>query len=285
MNETGINWLWNGNSFEPAQGLPFSDRGVRYGMAVFETLRIFNGLPDFWHEHISRIEFAASRSGLRLPSKAVEKAIEIFPIAERQGVLRFYVSAGDGAPAAPAISCRVALLFEPRIRQLPGSYGLVISHTPQAPIFGGLKTANYWSNAENLRQAHHKGAQESLVFNTQGALMGACMANVFVKIEGTWWTPSIETGARNGVVREWVRQRLDPAETAVGRESLKKAEAIFLTSSWLGIMPVDTLDGHLLRPAPPEIEDLRLEWNQRSPTPLTLRGTESAGAPQSPQSP
>ena len=44
-------WLWNGSAFEPATGVPISDRGFRHGMSLFESARVWDGAIEFWPQH------------------------------------------------------------------------------------------------------------------------------------------------------------------------------------------------------------------------------------------
>ena len=261
MNRSCANWLWNGLQFEPAAGLPFSDRGVRYGMSVFETLRVREGLAEFWAAHWERLQAALQTCGFMAPEGALEAIPGLFPWGKREGVARVYVTAGDGGPADPVTNARVAVLFEERPGLMADSYSIVVDGEPHLPPFGGLKTANYWKNAESLRAALAGGANEALLFNPAGALIGACMANVFVKTGGEWTTPSLACGARAGVVRAWARQALSARESLLDAALVMEAEAIFLTSSWLGVMPVERIGGRKLTPLPEEVLSLRAAWD------------------------
>lgn len=254
-------WLWNGSDFEPAKGLPFSDRGLRYGMSIFETLRIRNGRPELWAAHLQRLRRASEVCGFPLPSNALDAAARIFPIQSREGVARLYVTAGDGAPADAATECRLALLFEERQRLLPASYRAVLHPQPHLAMFGGLKTANYWMNAEALRQARNNGADEALLFNPSGALIGACMANVFLKKDGKWLTPSLEYGARDGVVRSWALGRLSARATLLTRTDVLGSESVILTSSWLGLMPLHQMEDRMLDAMDSQVREFAAEWN------------------------
>jgi 4-amino-4-deoxychorismate lyase len=244
--KTAQSWSWSAGAFVPGQSLPVTDRGFRYGMSVFETLRILNGTPDFLEPHLDRLRAAALQCGFSPPSDALSSLPALLNRLQGTGVARVYITAGDGAPDAPAEECRVVVLFEPRSPSLPATYGVRICPTPHLPPFGGLKTANYWSNLEALRQARLLGAHECLLFRPDGRLTGAAMANVFVKTPAGWLTPTLNCGARSGVLRAWTLAHLAVREAPVTRERLSEATSIFLTSSWLGLMQVDSLDGNSL---------------------------------------
>jgi branched-chain amino acid aminotransferase len=96
---------------------------------------------------------------------------------------------------------------------------------------------------------------ETLLFTPAGHLISACMANVFVIIGGRVLTPDLSTGARAGVVREWVLRHVEAKKALITRADLAGAEEIFLTSSWLGVMPCASVDG---RPLPERDVSARL---------------------------
>ena len=123
---------------------------------------------------------------------------------------------------------------------------LGIHPEPLLPILGGLKTGNYWANVAALQAARTAGCNEALLFNPQGELISGCMANIFVVLEGTVLTPPAASGARAGVVREWVMERCKVVERTLSLTDLLHATECFLTNSWVGVKPVAMLDGRPL---------------------------------------
>jgi branched-subunit amino acid aminotransferase/4-amino-4-deoxychorismate lyase len=167
------------------------------------------------------------------------------------GFARIYVTAGDGAVTDAVAQPRVFVFIEPR-EPVTGEvyargYALAISHEPYRALFGGLKTANYWTNAHALGVARAHNRDEALLFNEPGELVSACMANVFIARAGKIATPPLECGARDGVVRAWVSARREVKQRHLTRADLAGADEIFLTNSWLGVMPVASLDDRRLR--------------------------------------
>lgn len=252
-------WLWSGSGWTCSKEVPVSDRGFRYGMAVFETLRIRAGAPEHLEAHRLRLERAARTCGFPLEAEGLD-ALEALGVLVRSGlaesgVARLYLTAGDGGPADPVTAPRMLLLVEERPLPTPSHYVLRTCPKVHLPPFGGLKTANYWANAESLRAARAAGAQEALLFSPEGFLIGACMANVFLRREGGWFTPALECGARDGVMRAQVLARLPVQETRLTRAACAAAEAVLLTNSWIGVAPARELDGRKLA-LPAEYTDL-----------------------------
>ncbi len=241
-------WLWNGSVFEPATGVPISDRGFRFGMSLFESMCVREGAIEFWPEHRQRILTACAERDFPMPDAALAAVETVFENAGASGFARIYVTAGDGGPAAPVTDSRVFLFVEPREPEREDSWMLTFHDDFYHPIFGGLKTANYWFNADALAQARSRKFDEALLCNDLGELVSACCANVFLVKDDRILTPSRKSGCRAGVVREWVIQRRKVEERRLRREDAVNADEIFLTNSWLGVMPIATLEGRPLGP-------------------------------------
>ena len=240
MNATLI---WNGAAFIPCPGVPVSDRGLRYGMALFESLAVRGGKVEFLAAHLLRLEAACRQLGWPVEHAALARAGEQLGQMAGPAFARIYVTAGDGAPLAPVAAPRVLLFAEPRA-EAPAQRLRVGGHAaPFLPVLGGLKTANYWANIAALEAARAAGQDEALLFNSHGELISGCMANVFVELDGAWVTPPTACGARAGVVRGWVLRRSPVVERPITRDEVRRATACFLTSCWAGIAPVATLDG------------------------------------------
>lgn len=241
-------WLWNGAAFEPAGGVPLSDRGFRFGMSLFESLCVRNGAIEFWPQHQQRILTACAERDFPMPEAALAAVEPHFQSANAGGFARIYITAGDGGPASSVDAPRVFLLVEPREPEREDSWMLTFHDEEFHPLFRGLKTANYWQNADALAQARERKFDEALLTNDRGEIVSACCANVFLVKDERILTPSRASGCRAGVVREWVIARRKVEERRIRREDAVNADEIFLTNSWIGVMPVSTLEGRPLGP-------------------------------------
>jgi branched-chain amino acid aminotransferase len=242
-------WRWTGAGYEPADSLPLTDRGFRYGMAVFESLRITRGAAEFFEMHLQRLVQACAAREIAVDESALATVEALFEAEAASGFARIYVTAGDGAPSSPAAEPRIIALLEDRIPPNPEDPWEITLHDEayHAP-FGGLKTANYWFNCDALAQARRRGFDETLLFNDRAELVSASMANVFLVHDDRLLTPPRSSGARSGVIREWVVKRRKVEERRLRREDVINADEIFLTNSWIGIIPVATVEGRPLGP-------------------------------------
>lgn len=268
--------IWNGHDFVPCPGVPATDRGFRYGMSFFESLAVRRGRVEFLDAHLERLAAACRQCGWPVYTTALKRAgewltawAEALANENASAFARIYVTAGDGGAAAPVQAPRVLVFVEPREATEPKPLRIVLRSAPHVPTLGGLKTANYWAQLEALGWARHAGFDEALLFNPDGLLISACMANVFVLLGREWITPHPATGARAGVVREWVMRQLAPGKIVqrpLTIRDLDHASACFLTSSWNGVMPIASLDMRALQTAEPDA--IRQEWERTTQSPF-----------------
>ena len=255
-----LGWLWNGQEFVEATSIPLTDRGFRYGMALFESLAVQDGVVEFWGEHRRRLITACIERDFPVEEAALDRAKDVLAGAGVNGFARVYVTAGAGGPAAP-FAPRVFAMIEGREREAGESWDLCFGEEPWAPVFAGLKTANYWRNCDALAQAKAKRFDEAMLFNDHAELVSVCCGNVFLVHDDKFSTPSRGSGCRLGVAREWVCKRRKVEERRLRREDVLTADEVFITNSWLGVMPISTIEGRPLGPrrAGPK---LAAEWER-----------------------
>jgi branched-subunit amino acid aminotransferase/4-amino-4-deoxychorismate lyase len=259
-----LSWIWNKDTFEICDSIPLADRGFRYGMSVFESLPVRKNTPLFLLPHYERLRQACGLAGFATTLPRVEDFDTLLRGVSFDAFARIYVTAGDGDASGQAAIGRVLVLAEPRTaRERYGDevYKLALDTGSFVPLLGGLKTANYWANLVALQKGRQRGCDESLLFNTGGDMVSACMANVFIVRDGKIKTPAVDTGARAGVVREWVMRRRPVSQGSITAGDLDQAGEIFLTSSWLGVMPAASLEGRDL-PSRETAQQLRVEYEQ-----------------------
>jgi len=236
-----LTWKQSGSAWEAVESVPLADRGFRYGMSVFETIAVVAGRPLFLDAHLERLRWAAGDCGLDLP-----QLLDFDFLSLWTGLLRFYVTAGTGGPCDPFVGNVYALFDQAEVGWDLSALRVMSCAALYLPRPGGWKSGNYWQNIEAISLAKRAACDEALLFNPAGMLVGAAMANVFLQIDGTWVTPALETGARNGAVRSWVLSHLGADEGILESRDVAHCSAAFLTNSRIGIRSVRELDGRPL---------------------------------------
>jgi para-aminobenzoate synthetase/4-amino-4-deoxychorismate lyase len=89
------------------------------------------------------------------------------------------------------------------------------------------------------REAEARGGFDMLFFNERGELTEGGRSNVFVKLDGRWWTPPLAAGLLPGVMRQVLLE--DPALGASERRltlhDVRNAEALFVCNALRGVLP------------------------------------------------
>lgn len=247
------------NCWHPVTSIPLSDRGFKYGMHLFESFALINGHPEFLNEHLLRLE-ASARLKHYQPAPTwlarIRDLLRELPVKPSQ-FGRLYVTAGDGAPSDPPSHARVILTLEPRPRTLPESYTLAPINCPlhgdDQPTSGFLKSGHYSIRCSILQSARAIGADEALLVDPTHGPMSAAMANFFWKLHGHWYTAPVGKTVRNGVWREWWIRKTNASESHLPPDNIPRLQAAALTSSWIGVMPVQRIGETTLPESAPRI--------------------------------
>lgn len=228
-------WLLQDGDWQPAASLPLTDRAVRYGMAVFETVGIRDGQPLLSRPHLDLL----AHSARRLLGTAVGQ-LDSLPRLDSscRGVLRLYVTAGDGAPHDPVTQPRVFGLFEAVGSAVPDAQTARLHPEPVAPFGHGCKTANYWTHCAAQSAAHAEGFDHALLADHRGFLLSAAFGNLFFVLGDRLCTPSRNLAVRPGVLRSWIMDRLAVEEVELPADRLHEVAEVFLTNSRLGVLPL-----------------------------------------------
>ena len=239
---------------------PF-DHGLLVGDGVFETLRIYGGLPFAWTRHLERLGASAAGLGLEVPDAEVlrlgtEQVIAANGIAE--GRLRITVTGGpsplgsergDGPPTV--------VIAASATREWPPTEAVVVVPWARNELgaTAGLKTISYAENVRALAFAHDHGAAEAIFANTRGDLCEATGSNVFAVRDGAVATPPSESGCLLGVTRALVLELCSTLgiaheELTLPVASLREADEAFLTSTTREVQAIARVDDRDLPSAP-----------------------------------
>lgn len=243
------------------------DRGFLYGDGLFETMRVANGKPFRWWDHMERLRKGGDFLGIKIPfgCKTLEKfAAELLARNKMpDALLRLTVSRGVGPRGYSPKGADKPLLVM-TLHPVPGAPNSDSArwklHTasfrlPAGEKLAHFKTANKLAQVLARVEADATGADEALLCNTEGFVVEGASSNLFW-IEGdTVCTPPLESGILAGVTRAVTLELcaqlgLLHAERQITPEGLRHAQGVFLTLSSLGVVAAGELDGVPLAGAP-----------------------------------
>ncbi|MEQ1511066.1 MAG: aminodeoxychorismate lyase [Lysobacteraceae bacterium] len=232
-------------------------RGFAYGDGVFETMRAIDGSIPWWPAHRARLALGAARLRIALPSPE-RLDIELYDwlSQHRDAAIKLIVTRGSGgrgyAPTAdaPPVWMLTASALPPPSRH----GGLVLrwcdTRLSRQPLLAGIKHCNRLEQILARSEWSDPGIDEGLMLDTEGDVVAATAANLFVLRDGHWWTPPVDVCGIAGVCRGWALQVLATGERRLGMGEVETADAVILCNAVRGILPVARLGDRVWSPHP-----------------------------------
>jgi branched-chain amino acid aminotransferase len=251
--------IWLDGTLVPLDDARISplDHGLVVGDGVFETLRVYGGVPFAWRRHYDRLANSASGLGLAIPASSVlrdaaDAVLDANRLAEAR--LRVTVTGGPAPPGSSRGDASPTAFVAAAPVDAPSSCAdvVVVPWTRnERGACAGLKTISYAENVRALAFAEARGAHEAIFTNTRDELCEATGSNVFVVHDGVARTPPADAGCLLGVTRGLLLE-LDAGvvEATLTLDDLRTADEAFLSSTVREVQPIATVDGRALPGAP-----------------------------------
>lgn len=225
---------------------PF-DLGLTVGLGVFETMAAYDGKVFAYDLHHARLIKSAEVFALPVPERSVISAA-IAEVIEanhyHQGRYRIRVTLSGGANQLGGgrqqgdvmVTAQAARSADSASDSDLAKLAWVPFVINERAATAGVKSTSYADHVLAYRHALNAGADEALMFNSQGHLAEGSMSNVFVVKDGVVQTPSLASGCLPGVTRQLVINLcadldLPVEECQLGVQDIDNADEIFLTSS------------------------------------------------------
>jgi branched-chain amino acid aminotransferase len=267
----------NGQFLPEAQAVvSVNDRGFLLGDGLFETVRVANGRPFRFAQHLERMAHGAGFLKIKMPFTPQELEVFAGQLIERNqmpdAVLRLtltrgpggrgYTPGGDGRPT-------IAMTLHP----LPppansAGWKLIISsfRIPTGDPLAAFKTTSKVLHVMARAEAAEQGADETLLLNTNGEAAETAGGNLFWVSDGNICTAPTACGILPGITRAVVLEicrtlGLPVIECVVKPEALQTSAGMFITQSVFGIVPVAVFAG---RPValPPFVEQIARAYHE-----------------------
>jgi 4-amino-4-deoxychorismate lyase len=238
-----------------------ADRGLAYGDGLFETILFVDGTAVLWPRHLARLRAGCARLRLVPPDEAALAADCAAVVADLpRAVVRITVTRGTGprgyAPPVPAGATRiVAAAAEPVVPRDWYREGIRVrfceTRLALQPQLAGLKHLNRLEQVLARAEWDDSAIAEGIVFDTEGRVIGATAANVFIVRDGLVATPRLHRCGVAGVMRAELIERLGGVdERDVEAGDLLDADEVFVSNAVRGVLWVAELGGRQWRPGP-----------------------------------
>jgi branched-chain amino acid aminotransferase len=255
-----------------------SDAGLLHGAGLFETMRAKNKKVFRLRQHLERLTRSAQALGIEfslgepLLAEMVEDLLNANGLNDAR--MRLTITRGDlhaastENPMPPVTLVLSAASFQPYPAALyEKGMTVVISRykqNPESPLTGH-KTTSYFDRLLALKEAQELKAGETLWFTAHtNYLAEGSISNVFlVDKAGHLCTPPLTMPDKPnqrlclpGIARQLTLElatsfNILPHERLITIEDLLTAKEVFLTNTIMGIMPVTSIEKHVINESKP----------------------------------
>ncbi|MBQ0907716.1 aminotransferase class IV [Flavobacterium sp. F-328] len=234
------------------------NRGLLYGDAVFETLKISNGKILFLEDHYFRLMAAMRVIRMDIPMNFTMEFLEeqVLSVVKEQNILasaraRITVYRNDGGfylPTTNTISYLIhaaplenaTYVFQNSVYEVDLFKDFYIAKQ----LLSSIKTTNRLVNITGSIFASENGLDNCLLLNDTKNVVEALQGNLFMLVGSKLTTPPLTEGCLNGIMRKQIFQLakkidgLEVVEEVISPFDLQKADELFLTNVIQGIRPI-----------------------------------------------
>ncbi|WP_340199065.1 aminotransferase class IV [Ascidiimonas sp. W6] len=236
-----------------------SNRALKYGDAIFETIRVVNKKIIFWEDHYLRLMASMRILRMDIPMNFTMEFLEesILTTINANGLalktvrIRFTVFRNGGGLYTPenhdiSYIIEAAPMSNPfyKLSSEPYEVELFKDHWVNTGLLSTLKSANKLINVLAGIFADENGYDNCLLLNHEKNVVEALNGNLFVVSGSTVKTPPLTDGCLNGVLRKQLIKMINKnpdlhfEESSVSPFELQKADELFITNVISGIQPV-----------------------------------------------
>jgi branched-chain amino acid aminotransferase len=270
VKEQGGEFVWFDGKFVKwhEAKIPIYTHALHYGTAVFEGIRSYAAKNNLYifrlQEHMERLHRSAGVYSLSLNYSAKELANATVELLKKNNAkescyirpLTFVGMHGidlnvtrDSPTHTVIITFPFAKYFKGEgIRACVSSWRRIHDSTtpPLAKAAG-----NYLNSILATQESRRNGYDESILLDMSGTVSEASGENIFVVRRGRIYTPYFADSALEGITRESaivIARKLghEVIERPIPRTELYLADEIFLTGTAAEIVPVTSVDGHVV---------------------------------------
>ena len=236
------------------EGKVIFDEGLSFGRGLFETILVKKE-PIFLLEHLERLNQGLMKIGISnyITADYFKENIVKFH-CENYGV-KIIVTTNN-----IVFSKRVISYIE---KQYINGFSILVgeSRRNKYSSLTYLKSINYLDNILEREKTLKAGYDEALFLNTENKICEGSLSNLFFLDQGKVYTPSIECGLLNGIVRRFIINKYNVIEGKYNLQDLYKSDGVFITNSLIGVMKVTKINNHSIHEAD-ITEKIREDYNK-----------------------
>lgn len=248
---------FNGNIGEETTILNVENRGLKYGDALFETLRVVANKILFWEDHYFRLMESMRILRMEIPMNFTMEFLEeqILNTLEANELtnarVRCTVFRGNGGLYLPDTNTVEYIITA---NNLASPFYLLSEAAYEADLYkdfyinkgllSTLKTNNKIINVLGSVYAKENDLDNCLLVNEDKSVVEALNGNIFLVKGNVIKTPPITDGCLKGILRKQLLEILEKTteyelkEESISPFEIQKADEFFITNVIQGIVPI-----------------------------------------------
>ena len=236
-----------------------NNRGLQYGDAVFETLKVVSNRINFWEDHYFRLMASMRILRMEIPmtfsmeflENEILKTIEASNLTNYTCRVKLYVNRKEGGKYTPKtndVDYFIALekLETPfyTIDDVPYEVELFKDYYIYSNLLSTLKTNSKITNVLGSIFAVENDYQNCLLLNENKMVVEALQGNLFLVKGNLIITPPITDGCLRGIIRKQLiaicelSKEYNLEEKSISPFDLQKADELFISNVIMGIQPI-----------------------------------------------
>ncbi len=248
----------NGSFIPYSEALvPFEDRGMLFADGIYEVVRAYDGRLFALEGHLQRLVASAQEIQLEIPP-AAELQEALLGVMERSGLrdtsIYLQVTRGFAGPRSHGVPQGIRPTVFAAARPVPRPDPRHVAEGARAVTVVDnrwhmchVKSIGLLLNNLAKQAALDVGAQESL-FVREGVVTEGAATNTFAVFGGELWTHPEGPLVLSGITRQIVIELAQAEGIAVREEPylasrMYGAQEVFVTSTNLEVLPIQSVDG------------------------------------------
>ncbi len=239
--------------------LTATNRGLKVGDALFETIKVVNNHILFWEAHYFRLMASMRILRMEIPMEftlefleaEIKKTLKANQLRDKSARIRLTVyrkGSGLYTPETNDIDFFIEVIPLKQdfymINDLHYEVDLFKDFYITAGLLSTLKTNNKIINVVGSIYARENDLSNCLLLNDKKNVVEALNGNIFLVKDTTIKTPPLVDGCLNGIIRKQIidlfkkEQEYILEEASISPFELQKADEIFITNIIMGIQPI-----------------------------------------------
>ena len=250
---------FNGNLVENVP-ITTKNRGLNYGDALFETIRVINNSIMFWEAHYFRLMSSMRMLRMEIPmsfspeklENQIKDTIKANNLTSSPVKVKLLVYRKDGGlylPKSREVDVVISVEAIENAFFVHNTENYVVDlfkdHFVLAGMLSTLKTTNKVTQVLASIFAEENSFDNCIILNEKKSVVEFTNGNLFLVKGNTIKTPPLSDGCLKGIIRgELIKmlKKLDDytlEETSISPFELQKADELFLTNSIVGIKSIN----------------------------------------------